>query len=186
MSNRYDPSLHLYRVFSANTIELIGELYIGNLRYTKYMSGYNEKVRPDDVMSALTLLTYLYLEGYNVEEDVSKLEDSAMLLIKASGADENLGHFNSIGRVNKTFITFVIDFLALSYLFDAYAVHKTGKSPSPFMNRAFTNNERNMFMHNQQVLITFLLNSSHNVHATRHIDEDGWMVDSKYLKTRLC
>ena len=88
--------------------------------------------------------------------------------------------------MNKTFITFVIDFLALSYLFDAYAVHKTGKSPSPFLNCEFTDNERNMFKHNQQVLITFLLNSSHNVHATRHIDEDGWMVDSKYLKTRLC
>jgi hypothetical protein len=64
----------MYRAFSADKIELIGDLYIGNLRYTKYMSTYNDNVRPDDVMSALTLLTYLYLEGYHIEEDVSNLQ----------------------------------------------------------------------------------------------------------------
>ena len=77
------------------------------MAYTKFMPRYTESVRPHDVMSALTLLSYLYLEGNHVDGEHRKLQDSAMWLIKNSG--KNLVHFNSIGKVNKNkkFITFV-------------------------------------------------------------------------------
>ena len=76
-------------------------------------------------MTALTLLSYLYLENHSVNEEDSNLRDSAMVLIKGISENETLLH-NSFGRVNKMFVQFVIDYIALSFLTDAYVVHKTG------------------------------------------------------------
>ena len=72
------------------------------------------RVKPRDVKAALVLLTYLFLKHHTVEE--SLIFDSSMLLIKASsdGADV---HFNSIGKPNRMFAWFVVDFLAMSIFF---------------------------------------------------------------------
>ena len=168
-----------------NKVTVFGGLYIGQMAYTKFMPRYTESVHPHEVMSALTLLSYLYLEGNHVDGEQSKLQDSAMRLIKDSS--EKLVHFNSVGKVNKKFITFVIDFLALSYLFDVFAVHKGGKSPAPYSGKAFTYDESLMFMHNQRLFIDYLLASTRNNDVTRHMNTDvGWPVPSKYETQDLC
>jgi hypothetical protein len=183
-------SSHLYCAISENNVSVFGGLYIGEMSYTKFMPRYTESVHPHDVMSALTLLSYLYLEGNHVDGEHSKLQDSAMRLIKDSS--KNLVHFNSLGKVNKKFITFVIDFLALSYLFDVFAVHKGGKSPAPYPGKRFSYDESLMFMHNQRLFVDFFLASSRNNDVARHMNTShgwtshGWAVSSKYETLPLC
>ena len=95
---------------------MVTTLYIGDITYKKYSTPYTECVFPHDIMTALTLLSYLYLENHSVNEENSNLRDSAMVLIKSTS--ETL-HHNSFGRVNKMFVHFVIDYIALSFLTDA-------------------------------------------------------------------
>ncbi len=71
-------------------------------------------VLPRDIMTALTLLPYLYLENHSVKEEDSNLRDSAMVLIKSTNKNEML-HHNSFGKVNKMFIQFVIEYFAVSF-----------------------------------------------------------------------
>ena len=142
-------------------------------------------------MTALTLLSYLYLENHSVNEENSNLRDSAMVLIKSTSENQTL-HHNSFGRVNKMFVHFVIDYIALSLLTDAYVVHKTGVSPAPYANVEFSPQESTMFQHNQRLLIEYVLDSTRHDSVVgnylRNIKNSsvGWWITSKYEKIHLC
>ncbi len=65
------------------------------------------------------------------------VQDSAMLIIKeATNAD--VFHSNSFGKVNANFARFVIDFLSMLLLFDAYSDHKENAAPAPWAGRNFS------------------------------------------------
>jgi hypothetical protein len=142
-------------------------------------------------MTALTLLSYLYLENHSVNEEDSNLHDSAMVLIKRTSEKETL-HHNSFRRVNKMFVQFVIDYyIALSFLTDAYAVHMTGVSPAPYAKVEFSLEESTMFQHNQCLLIDYVLDSTRQHSVVAHYlriknSSVGWWITSKYEKIYLC
>ena len=85
-------------------------------------SAFCARVKPQDVKASLVLLTYLFLEHHTVEKLL--LFDSSMLLIKASSEGAGV-HFNSIGKPNCMFAWFVVDFLAMSILFDSFIKHRS-------------------------------------------------------------
>ena len=98
-------------------------LYFGQLHYTSSTSSsFRGHAKPRDVKTALVLLNYLFLEHHSVED--SMLFDSAMQLIKASSEGASV-HFNSFGKPNRMFAWFVIDFLAMSILFDSFLDHRS-------------------------------------------------------------
>jgi hypothetical protein len=79
-----------------------------------------------------------------------------MLCIKASLEGEDL-HTNSIGKPNKMFAHFVIDFLAMSLLFDSFHAHNSFVAPVPYSTKQLTINKQQMLQHNQEILIVFCL-----------------------------
>ncbi len=67
----------------------------------------------------LSLVVRLLLEHSNVLEKKSCVVDLLMKDIKKSSKDKWI-HFNSIGKVNASFAKFVVDFIAMFLLFDAF------------------------------------------------------------------
>ena len=100
------------------------------------------------------MLTYLFLEHHTVED--SLLFDSAMLLVKQLSEGSSV-HFNSIGKPNCMFAWFVINFSAMSMLFDAFIDHRSLVAPMPFKNTPFSTEHSDMMIHNKQILIKFCL-----------------------------
>jgi len=97
---------------------------------------------------ALVLLNYLFLEHHTVEK--SLLVDSAMLLIKESSEGEGV-HFNSIGKPNRMFAWFVIDYLSMCILFDTFIEHRSLVAPMPFKNVPMSEENISMLVHNKQI-----------------------------------
>jgi hypothetical protein len=100
------------------------------------------------------MLTYLFLEHHTVEDWL--LFDSAMLLVKQSSEGSNV-HFNSIGKPNRMFALFVIDFLAMSMLFDSFIDHRSLVAPMPFKKTPLSEEHSGMLVHNKYILIKFCL-----------------------------
>jgi hypothetical protein len=84
------------------------------------------------------------------------VQDSAMLLIKKT-TNADVFHSNSFGKVNANFAPFVIDFLSMLLLFDAYTDHNANASPAPWAGRNFSMSEHEMIQKNLLVLIKFCL-----------------------------
>jgi hypothetical protein len=84
------------------------------------------------------------------------VQDSAMPLIKET-TNADVFHYNSFGKVNANFARFVIDFLSMLFLFDAYTDHNANASPAPWVGRNFSMSEWEMIQENQLVLIKFCL-----------------------------
>ena len=99
-------------------------LYVGQVHFKKCKKKFMDFVTPRDIKGALCLLCYLFLKSHLVSEEKSYLFNSAMLCIKASLEGQDL-HTNSIEKPNKMFAHFVIDFLAMSFLFDSFHVHNS-------------------------------------------------------------
>jgi hypothetical protein len=108
------------------------------------------------VKCALALVVHLYLEHSKVTESSSMVEDTAMLLIKET-TNADVFHSNSFGKVNAHFACFVIDFLSMLLLFDAYIDHNANASPAPWAGRNFSMSEQVMIQEEQLVLIKFYL-----------------------------
>ena len=89
----------------------------------------------------LALVVHLFLEQSKVTESSSMVEDFTMLLIKET-TNADVFHPNSFGKDNAHFACFVIDFLSMLLLFDAYTDHNENASPSPWAGRNFSMNER--------------------------------------------
>jgi hypothetical protein len=64
----------------------------------------------------------------------SKTKDSLMLAIKASTVDEHSSPDspNLYGKINKTFACFVVEMLAVNFLFDCWFNHSSQSSPAPY------------------------------------------------------
>jgi hypothetical protein len=75
-----------------------------------------------DVKSSLSLVVRLLLEHSNIPEEKSSIVDLLMIDIKKSSKDEMICT-NSIGKVNASFAKFVVDFIAMSLLFDEFIYH---------------------------------------------------------------
>ena len=133
-------------------------LHFGILRYNNsHGSTFRERVKPRDVKAALVLLTYLKLKHYTVED--SLLFDSAMLDIKASSEGAGV-HYNSFGKPNRMFAWFVINFLSMLILFDTFIDHRSLLAPMPFKNVSLSGVHKDMLVHNQKILIKFVLEHS--------------------------
>ncbi len=65
------PISHGDPICSDNELEIFGKMvttfYIGDMTYKKYSTPYSGCVFPRDSMTALTLLSYLYLENHSVK-----------------------------------------------------------------------------------------------------------------------
>jgi hypothetical protein len=130
-------------------------LHFGVLHYNNTTtSTFRERVKPRDVKAALVLLTYFFLEHHTVKD--SLLFDSSMLLIKASSEGAGV-HSNSIGKPNRMFAWFVIDFLAMSILFYSFIDHRLLVAPMPFKKIPLSEAHVTMLVHNKEILIKFCL-----------------------------
>jgi hypothetical protein len=95
-----------------------------------------------------------------------------MLCIKASLEGQDL-HTNSIEKPNKMFAHFVIDFLAMSFLFDSFHVHNSLVASVPYSKKQLTINEQQMLQHNQEILNEFCLQQNPNI-AKKILHECRW------------
>jgi hypothetical protein len=130
-------------------------LHFGILSYSNTaISTFCVRVKPRAVKAVLVMLTYSFLEHHTVED--SMLFDSSMLLIKASSEGAGV-HFNSIGKPNRMFAWFVVDFLAMSILFDSFINHCLLVAPMPFKKVPHSEAHMAMLVHNKQILIKFCL-----------------------------
>jgi hypothetical protein len=84
------------------------------------------------------------------------VQDSAMLLIKET-TNADVFHSNLFGKVNANFAHFVINFLSMLVLSDAYTDHNVNASPAPWAGRNFSMSEREMIQKTHFVIIKFCL-----------------------------
>jgi hypothetical protein len=114
------------------------KLCIGELKYvTKYGKealSFVNNVPARDVKSALSLVVHLLLKHSNVPEEKSCVVDLLMKDIKKSSKEERI-HSNLIGKVNASFAKFVVYFIAMSLLFDAFNDHNAQAAPAPWAGR---------------------------------------------------
>ena len=101
-----------------------------------------DNVPARDMKSVLSLVVHLLPEHLNVPEEKSSIVDLLMIDIKKSLKDETI-HANSIGKVNASFAKFVVDFIAMSLLFDAFIHHNTQAAPAPWAGRHLSIKEKN-------------------------------------------
>jgi hypothetical protein len=125
-------------------------------KHKKIFSLYAYHVPARNVKCALALVVRLFLEHSKVTESSSMLQDSVMLLFKET-TNADVFHSNSFGKVNPHFARFVIDYLSMLLLFDAYTDHNANASPAPWAGRSFSMSEWEMIQENQLVLIKFCL-----------------------------
>jgi hypothetical protein len=76
--------------------------------------------------------------------------------IKKSSKDKRI-HTNSIGKVDASFAKFVVDFIAMLLLFDAFIYHNAQAAPAPWASRHLSIEEQHLFQLNQFVLVKFCL-----------------------------
>ena len=128
---KYYPKLGPFTNTWDDLVNDSGEpLLFGILNYNNTTaSTFHARVKPQDVKAALVMLTYLFLEHHTVENLL--LLDSSMLLIKQSSEGSGV-HFNSIGKPNSMFAWSVVNFLAMSFLFDSFIDHRSLVAPMPF------------------------------------------------------
>ncbi len=153
---KYYPKLGPFTNTWDDLVNDSGEpLYFGILNFKNTTaSTFCACVKPRDVKAALVMLTYLFLEHHTVED--SLLFDFLMLLIKQSS--EGLGvHFNLIGKPNCMCAWFVVDFLAMSILFDFFIDHCLLVAPMSFKKTPLSEEHCGMLVHNKHILIKFCL-----------------------------
>jgi hypothetical protein len=114
------------------------KLCIGELKYVskkgKQALSFVNNVPARDVKSVLSLIVCLLLEHSNVPEEKSCIVDSLMKDIKKSYKDKRI-HANSIRKVNASFAKFVVDFITMLLLFDAFIYHNAQAAPAPWAGR---------------------------------------------------
>ncbi len=103
-----------------------------------------DNVPARDVKSALSLVVGLLLEHSNVPKEKSSIVDLLMIDIKKSLKDKRI-QANSIGKVNASFTKYVVDFIAMSLLFDAFIYHNAQAAPAPWAGRHLSIKKQNLF-----------------------------------------
>jgi hypothetical protein len=142
------------------------KLNIGKLKYQtkhgKFCPLRVHYVPARNVKSALVLVVYLFLKHSKVTERSSMVQDSAMFIFKET-TNADMFHFNLFGKVNANFACFVIDFLFMLLLFDAYTDHNANAAPAPWAGRDFSMSERELIQENQLILIKFCLKQNEDM-----------------------
>jgi hypothetical protein len=140
-----------------------------------------DNVPARDVKSALSLVVHLLLEHSNVPEEKSSIVDLLMIDIKKSSKGETI-HANSIGMVNARFAKFVVDFIAMLLLFDAFIYHNAQAAPAPWAGRHLSIEEQNLFQQSQIVLVKFCLcqneDQAWKLFGKRKLGTVGWTVSN--------
>ena len=140
-----------------------------------------DNVPARDINLALSLVVRLLLEHSSVTDDKSCIHDLLMVEIKKLSKEE-LTHSNLFGRVNASFAKFVVDFLAMSLLFDSFLYHNAQAAPAPWAGRHLTMDEQRLFQQNQTVLIKFCLQQNEDVawklFGKREFGTVGWNVSN--------
>jgi hypothetical protein len=99
--------------------------------------------------------------------------------IKKSAKDKRI-HANSIGKVNASFTKFVIDFIAMSLLFDVFIYHYAQAAPAPWAGRHLSIVVQTLFRQNQIVLVMFCLRQNEDqawkLFGKRQFGTVGWTV----------
>jgi hypothetical protein len=140
-----------------------------------------DSVPARDMKSALSLVVCPLLEHSNVPEEKSSIVDLLMIDIKKSLKDKRI-HANSIGKVNASFSKFVVDFIAMSLLFDAFMYHNAQAAPAQWAGRHLSIEEQNLFQQNQIVLVKFCLHQNEDqawkMFGKREFGTVGWIVSN--------
>ncbi len=141
-----------------------------------------DNVPARDVKSTLSLVVRLLLGHSNAPEEKSCIVDLLMKDIKKSSKDKTI-HTNSIGKVNASFAKFVVDFIAMSLLFDAFIYHNAQAAPAPWAGRHLVPiEEQNLFQQNQIVLVKFCLcqneDQAWKLFGKREFGTVGWTVSN--------
>ncbi len=141
-----------------------------------------DNVPTRDVKSVLSLVVCLLLEHSNVPEEKSSIVDLLMIEIKKSSKDKTI-HTNSIGKAIASFAKFVIDFLAMLLLFDAFIYHNAQAAPAPWTGRCLSIVEQRLFQQNQIVLIKFFPQQNEDqawkLFGKREFGTVGWNVSNR-------
>jgi hypothetical protein len=159
------------------------KLCIGELKYVskkgKQALSFVDNIPAREVKSALSLVVHLLLEHSNVPEKKSCIVDLLMKDIKKSSKDERI-HANLIGKVNASFAKFVVDFIAMLLLFDAFIYHNAQASPAPWAGRHLSIEEQILFQKNQVGLVKFCLHQNEDqawkLFGKRRFGSVGWTV----------
>jgi hypothetical protein len=85
--------------------------------HKKTVSTYTKAINSCDVFAALHLMVLLQLEVFLVCGHLSHICDSQMKFLKMSSNGQLTNH-NLLGRVNKKFTWFVIDFISVQLVFN--------------------------------------------------------------------
>ncbi len=149
--------------------------------YTSRSARRNSPILSSRVISRLLFASYLIssLRTILSLKKKSFLFDSAMLSIKASLEGEAL-HTNSIGKPNKMFARFAIDFLAMSLVFNCFHVHNSLAAPVPYSKKQLSSNEQQMLQHNQVILIEFCLQHNPTVAQKYFMNTGGENIFSMH------
>ncbi len=131
--------------------------------------------------SALSLVVHLPLEHSNVPEEKSSIVDLLMIDIKKSSKDKTI-HANSIGKVNASFAKFVVYFIAMLLLLDAFIYHNAQAPPAPWAGRHLSIKEQKLFQQNQIALVKFGLHQNEDqawkLFGKREFGTVGWTVSN--------
>ncbi len=106
-------------------------MIIGEYAFTRRDGRYIDHVVCRDLFGALILMMNLQLENWNNKKNRST--DSSMLKIKKSTIGQDI-HVSSFGKVNKTFCQFVVDFVSMALVFDAWSSHSSQFAPAPYVS----------------------------------------------------
>ncbi len=136
------------------------KLHIGELQYVskkgKQALSFVNNFPTRDMKSVLSLVVRLFLEHSNVPEEKSCCVDLLMKDIKKSFKDKTI-HTNSIGKVDASFAIFVVDFIAMLLLIDAFIYHNAQSAPALWAGRHVSIDKQNLFQQNRTDLVKFCL-----------------------------
>ncbi len=109
---------------------------IGIDSFNKDTEYYTKNNTPADVFGALKFMMSSNLEHFSVPDKDSTLNDTLLRKIKASSCPSKKTppdiHYNSFGKVNKTFCRFVMEYIAMSLNFDYWGDHAANHAPCPY------------------------------------------------------
>ncbi len=129
------------------------KLAIGEYSYTRKEGCFTNEVVCHDVMGALVLLMNLQLENYTNKKNVSS--DSLMFCIKKTTINRAI-HVNLLGRVNKMFCQFALDFISMLLVFNAWLSHVSQTVPAPHVS-GIPDRVYELMKTNRTILVHYIL-----------------------------
>ena len=143
-------------------------LSIGQFSFKKKgSSSYTDANNACDVLAMFYLMSFLQLEDYHVTTIHSNVTDTAMMTIKNSSvppANEQPINVNSIGRVNKKLMRFIIDYVSLQLVFNNWYPFSTQVSEAPYAKMT-PPDVMSAIKRNQMIFVSLCPTFNHNLHS---------------------